>query len=300
MSRIRAFGGAFQKYWSAASGLSRKITRIQEALGRIEQRQILASWDGNLRAAEFRVFSQWGEDGIIQALLSGIPSASVRRIFVEFGVENYTESNTRFLLANDNWSGLVLDGSEQNIASIRQDPIYWQHNLKAECCFITRDNINELITRSGISGDIGLLSVDIDGNDYWVWESIDCVRPVIVITEYNARFGPDRAVSVPYDANFRRETAHHSMIYYGASLKALAQLGNRKGYALVGCNSAGNNAFFVRRDLLGGVLSERSVAESFVRNQFRETRDAEGQLLFLGPEEESALLAALPLVEVGK
>lgn len=295
---MSGIGGTIRKYWSAATEISTKITRIQEALGRIEQRQILASWHGNLHAAEFRTFSQWGEDGIIQALLSTIPPASLRKIFVEFGVETYTEANTRFLLVNDNWSGLVIDGSEENISYIRHDPIYWQHNLKAECRFITRDNINDLIKSNGISGDIGLLSVDIDGNDYWVWERIDCVTPAIVITEYNARFGADRAVTVPYDPNFRRAAAHHSTIYYGASLKALTQLANKKGYALVGCNSAGNNAFFVRRDLLNSPLQERSVADSFVRNQFRETRDAEGRLLFLGPEEEGALLATLPLIEV--
>jgi hypothetical protein len=296
--RVKGIGGAIRKYWSAARDISNKLTRIQEALGRIEQRQVQASWNGNLRAAEFRTFSQWGEDGIIQALLSAIPPASLRKVFVEFGVENYTESNTRFLLVNDNWSGLVIDGSEENIAYIRHDPIYWQYNLKAERRFITRDNINELITGNGVSGDIGLLSVDIDGNDYWVWERIDCITPAIVITEYNARFGPDRAVTVPYDPNFRRAVAHHSMIYYGASLKALARLANRKGYALVGCNSAGNNAFFVRRDLLNKPLKERSVTESFVRNQFREARDVDGRLVFLGPEEESAILATLPLVEV--
>jgi hypothetical protein len=298
MSRVTRIGGAIRKYWSAASEISSKITRIQEALGRIEQRQILASWNGNLRAAEFRAFSQWGEDGVIQALVSTIPSAALRKIFVEFGVENYTESNTRFLLMNDNWSGLVIDGGQENIDYIRRDPIYWQYNLKADCRFITRDNINELLAGNGISGDIGLLSVDIDGNDYWVWERIDCITPAIVITEYNARFGPDRAVTVPYDPDFRRVAAHHSMIYYGASLKALTRLANRKGYALVGCNSAGNNAFFVRRELLSEPLRERSVSESFVRNQFRETRDAEGRLIFLGPEEEVAVLAKLPLVDV--
>lgn len=295
---MRRIADTFRKYWSAASDISARIARIQEALGRIEQRQVLGSWNGNLRAAEFRVFSQWGEDGIIQALLSAIPPALVRRVFVEFGVSNYLESNTRFLLVNDNWSGLVIDGSEQNVNFIRQDPIYWQHNLKAECRFITRDNINDLIRGNGISGEIGLLSVDIDGNDYWVFERIDCVNPAIIVTEYNARFGADRAVTVPYDAGFLRSAAHHSMIYYGASLKALTQLANRKGYALVGCNSAGNNSFYVRRDLLNDRLRERPVAECFVRNQFRETRDADGRLLFLGPDEETALLATLPLVDV--
>jgi hypothetical protein len=144
--------------------LVNSIALIQEALPCIERRRILAFWKGDLPAdlpaAEFRVFAQWGEDGIIQALLSPIPPASLREVFVEFGIENCTESSTRFLLVNDNWSGLVIDGSEQDVQYIRHDPIYWQHNLKAECRFISRDNINELIAGNGITGDIGLLSVD--------------------------------------------------------------------------------------------------------------------------------------------
>ena len=103
---MRNIGDTLRKYWSAASEISNKITLIQEALGRIEQRQIAGSWNGDLRAAEFRVFSQWGEDGIIQALLSAIPPDSLRRIFVEFGVSNYTESNTRFLLGKATERGI--------------------------------------------------------------------------------------------------------------------------------------------------------------------------------------------------
>jgi hypothetical protein len=214
-------------------------------------------------------------------------------------VQNYSESNTRFLLVNNNWSGLVIDGSQEYIHYIKRDRIYWQYNLKAECGFITRDNINGLFRKNGVEGEIGLLSVDIDGNDYWVWEAIDSVNPAIVIVEYNARFGPDKAVTIPYDEKFVRSQAHHSLIYYGASLKALCLLGDRKGYALVGCNSAGNNAFFVRRDLMVPPLRELSAAEGFVQNQFREARDENGALLFLTREQETALLEKLPLVEVG-
>lgn len=276
--------------------LENRLELIQESLGRIEQRQLRALNLPGLQANEFRVFSQWGEDGIIQRLIAELQVD--RKVFIEFGVQNYTESSTRFLLVNNNWSGLVIDGGQDHIDFIRNDPIFWQYNLKAECAFITRENINELIGKNGIRGEIGLLSVDIDGNDYWVWEAIDCVSPVITIVEYNARFGPDEAVTIPYDPSFVRSQAHHSMLYFGASLKALCVLGNKKGYAFVGCNTAGNNAFFVRRDRMTAGLRELSAAEGYVRNQFRESRDSAGQLLFESPETGQKVPDSLPLVKV--
>jgi hypothetical protein len=276
--------------------LRRNLTRVHEALGRIEARQCADTGATALAANEFQVYSQWGEDGIIQHLLRHVRVP--RKIFVEFGVQNYTESNTRFLLVKDNWSGLVIDGSAAHIAYIRQDEIYWRHNLKAAHSFITRENINELLRENGVSGEIGLLSVDIDGNDYWVWEAIDSVSPALVITEYNARFGAERAVTVPYDPAFVREKAHASCAYYGASLAALVALGKRKGYAFVGTNTAGNNAFFVRQDLQPATLPTLTAVEGYVAQQFREARDEQGRLLCLPPEEEAALIRDLPLVEV--
>lgn len=252
-----------------------RINRIQEALGRIEQRQLMACPDP--RQAEFRVFSQWGEDGIIQHLIHRV--AIDRPVFVEFGVENYTESNTRFLLTNNQWSGLVIDGSADHIDQIRRDPIYWAANLKAEHAFITAENINDLLTRNGISGDIGLLSVDIDGNDYWVWQAIDCITPRLVVCEYNSHFGATAEVTTPYDPGFVRDRAHHSKIYYGASISALCSLAAAKGYSLVASNAAGNNVFFVRNDLLGS-LPALAPAEAYRRAQFREFHDESGQLTF--------------------
>ncbi len=273
-----------------------RCERMQEALGRIEARQLAGALQGDLRESEFRTFSQWGEDGIIQRLIRTVPIE--RRLFVEFGVQDYSEANTRFLLLHDNWSGLVMDGDEANIESIRRSDLFWRHNLKAHQAFITRENIDELLRANGVEGDIGLLSIDIDGNDYWVWEAISAIAPRIVIAEYNARFGPQRSVTVPYDPAFARQRAHYSMIYYGASLAALTRLGQRKGYALVCCNSAGNNAFFVRRDCMPAGLSEYSAQTAYVAAAFREARDEQGRLQFLSPEEEARLLDALPIVEV--
>ena len=161
-----------------------RLDKLQQAVGRVEKRQNNEQLSYSFNDYEFQVYSQWGEDGLIQYLIDTI--IIERPIFVEFGVENYKESNTRFLLVNNNWSGLVIDGSLDNIQSIKKDSIYWRHNLKAECAFITKENINKLIDQNGINGDIGLLSIDVDGNDYWIWDAISVVSPRIVVCEYNS------------------------------------------------------------------------------------------------------------------
>ncbi len=251
----------------------------------------------DLRDAEFKVFSQFGEDGILQYLIRQIDLPVALNTFVEFGVETYEEANTRFLLINNNWSGLVIDGSPENIIRIKSDPIYWRHGLSVRAAFISADNVNQLISESGYCGEIGLLSVDIDGNDYWVWDRIDVVNPVIVVAEYNSVFGPDKAVTVPYDPLFTREQAHYSNLYWGCSLKALELLGRKKGYALVGSNSAGNNAFFIRRDCLSG-LSELTAKQAYVESKFRESRDASGALTFLSGVSRLHIIAELPVYDV--
>lgn len=271
-----------------------RIQELQKAVGRVELRQLQFNSD-RLQDYEFKAFSQWGEDGVIQFLIRRVKID--RKIFVEFGVENYLESNTRFLLQNDRWSGLVIDGSPDNIRYIKQDPIYWGYNLKADCAFVNRDNINELLISNGISGDIGLLSIDIDGVDYWVWEVINCITPRIVICEYNSFFGCDRKVTIPYDKEFSRRTAHFSNTYWGASIAALAHLASLKGYALVGSNSAGNNVFFVRNDVVGD-LRVYSPVEAYVRAQFRDSRDQHGNLTFLDFDHYLDPVGDMPLYDL--
>jgi hypothetical protein len=231
----------------------------------------------NLHQLEFQVFSQFGEDGIIQYLVNTIDIPN--KVFVEFGVEDYVESNTRLLLVNNNWRGMVLDGSYSNIKFIKTDSIYWRHNLTAVHSFVTTDNINGLIKRARIEGDIGLLSIDIDGNDYWLWESVSVISPRIVIVEYNSVLGPDLKVTVPYDPSFVRGRAHFSHLYFGASLAALCDLAFRKGYYFIGCNSNGNNAFFIRNDIKT-FLTAKLPSEGYVTSQFRESKNKKGQLSF--------------------
>lgn len=250
-----------------------------------------------LQDAEFKVFSQFGEDGILQYLARETGIRANEQSFVEFGVQNYSESNTRFLLMNDHWRGLIIDGSKEYIDSVRNQDLYWRHDLTAVAAWIDRDNINRLIGEAGFTGDIGLLSVDIDGNDYWVWERIDVVRPIIVVVEWNSVFGPDHAISVPYDPSFQRQQAHHSCLYWGASIRAFEHLAAQRGYALVGSNTAANNLFFVRQDRLGR-LQALSSSDAYIESRFRDSRDAEGRLNFLGGARRRVEILDLPVIEV--
>ena len=231
-----------------------------------------------LDEVEFQVFSQRGEDGVIQYLINQIDIPN--KIFVEFGVETYTESNTRFLLINNNWSGLIIDGSKDNINFIKRDYIYWKYDIKAVESFITRNNINKIISEYTKITDIGILSVDIDGNDYWIWKEIDCIKPRIVICEYNSAFGNDKKVTVPYKDEFIRRNEHYSDLYFGASLAAFCELAEEKGYDFIGTTRAGVNAYFVRKDL-SSPFKKFTPQEGFNESGNRDSRDEKGNLTFL-------------------
>jgi hypothetical protein len=277
----------------------RKIPSHTEALllllGQQMSRQVaIAPPNESFRKVGFKVFSQWDEDGIIQYLISHLPMQN--KTFIEFGVEDYEESNTRFLLLKDHWQGMVLDASESDIRFIQRDKIYWEFDLQAKCAWITRDNINALLNGAGFSEDIGLLSIDIDGNEYWIWEAIQSLRPRIVIIEYNSLFGL-KPVSVPYKENFHKLSAHYSGLYYGCSLAALHHLAKRKGYVLVGSNVWGHNAFFIRSDVpseFKGLEPE----EVYAPSTYRDSRDLAGNLTFLRGEDRMKLIEHLPVANV--
>lgn len=293
MKTIRAFCEKVRSYLMRS--IERDIEGLKLLQGAALVRNLRQFPPRNICEAEFKVFSQWGEDGIIQWIISKVPS--IEPVFIEFGVEDYRESNTRFLLMNNNWKGLVLDGSEENVKKIEASSWYWRYDLTALCAFVTKENINELIRQNGFHGDIGILSVDIDGNDYWVWEAVEAVTPKVVICEYNSVFGAEKKVTIPYDENFVRSQAHHSNLYCGASLASLIALGQSKGYICIGSNSAGNNAFFVHRSL-EPFFESLSSEEAYVESRFRESRDINGKLSFLVGEERLKAIQDMPLLDL--
>jgi len=268
---------------------------------RMNQGKILTRLNRELKSTrledyEFKVFSQWGEDGIIQKLIHSVPIAE--KTFIEFGVEDFSESNCRFLMMNDNWRGFIMDGSLEAMEVCKRSYFYWKHELRLRQAFVTRENINELLAESGFGPDLGILSIDLDGVDYWVAEAIQNFRPRILIHEYNALFGGKRKVTVPYDPAFRRMNKHSSSLYWGASLAALTYLAEKKGYSLVGTNSARCNAFYVRNDLMSPALQALSAEEAYEPSHYRESRNAAGDFTFATGEERVALIAGLPVINV--
>jgi len=249
----------------------------------------------DIKAYEDKVFSQFGEDGIIKYLVSSINLANKK--FVELGVEDYEEANTRLLLESG-WAGLIIDSNQNNIAYIQNQDYYWKYDITAVNAFVNTENINEILKSNNFKEKVGLLSIDIDGNDYWIWSEINAIDASIVVIEYNSRLGKEKSYVVPYDKNFNRKVAHSSMIYYGASLKALIKLATQKGYAFVCCNKAGNNAFFVKKELLNDKVREADINDGYVENNFRESRDKSGNLIYLNKKEEIEIIFKLPLIEV--
>jgi len=213
-----------------------------------------------LRNAEFKVYSKHGGDGLLLYIFSKV--GVTNRTFVEIGTEDGKECNTANLSLNLGWQGILIDANKDWIASAQR---FYQEKLgeganrvKAVTCFITAENINQLLSENGFQGEIDLLSIDIDGNDYWVWKAIAAVNPRVVVAEYNASFGL-RSITIKYNPTFHLQ----GDLYFGASLPALAKLAKEKGYILVGCDSYGHDAFFIRQDVAEGKLNELSADKAF-------------------------------------
>jgi hypothetical protein len=197
-----------------------------------------AAGQRDLSAYEMRVFSQNGEDGVLLEIVRRLGSGSRR--FLEIGAQA-AEANCIALAVLLGWEGTFIEADPQRAEEFRRS--HGAHGRIAVVeSFVTRENVNELLG----SAPLDVLSLDIDGNDYWVWEALDSVAPRVVIVEYNAKLDPRRALVQPYDPQWvwRGDDA------FGASRAAMVSLGGRKGYRLVHAEAAGVNLFFVREDLV--------------------------------------------------
>jgi hypothetical protein len=245
-------------------GLAAGLRDVRASVHRLAQteRRLIALERGNhpnviawagLDRWEERIYSQNGEDGIILNLLNRVGCPTKR--FAEFGIGNGIECNTANLSLNFGWSGLLMDGDPRRTRAAAE---FYRRKLGTNSGritfrteWITAENVDSLFRQAGYTEEIDLLSIDVDGNDYWLWEALSSPKPRVVVIEYNATFGYEAAITVPYEAAFERFSHHPSGFYHGASLLALEFLGARKGYSLVGCDSRGVNAFFVRDDVVG-------------------------------------------------
>lgn len=263
----------------------------------------------NLQDAGFTVFSQWDDDGIINYLLDRLPQ--VAPVCIEIGTGDWHESNTRFLVQYRNWQGVLIDRDAEALARLRQSELLWRHDLEVITAHVTVETINSLVRQglsalegiaAGADDAVGLLSIDVDGMDYWLWDALEVVRPALVICEYNAVFGAQWAVTVPYDPAFDRYRAHPSGLYFGASLAALHHLAARKGYVWIGCNRAGNNAYFVEQRHAPAV-ADLARSARFQPSRFRESQAADGSgNSYIGGRQRARLIAACEVwnVDLGR
>jgi hypothetical protein len=225
-----------------------------------------------LADTEFRCFSQSGEDGILLYIFTILGTTNKR--VVEICAGDGIECNSANLIINHGWCGLLFDGDERNISrgkefySKCQDTFSVPPTLVAS--WITAENVNSLIADNGFSGDVDLLSLDLDGMDYWVWRALLCISPRVIILEFNPVWGPDRAVSVPYQADFRLDFSRRPY-YAGGSLSAFVKLGREKGYRFVGTQRLGFNALFIRSGVGEDLLPEISPRQFFERHPILRT-----------------------------
>lgn len=252
-SHIHAF------YTLTGRGESIYALMARERRDRILQAELAAD-PRTLTAYGFTAYSQADEDGIITEIFARIGTTDRR--FVEFGCGDGLENNSTYLLLTG-WTGLWMDGGAENIEIVRKafHDYLADRRLTLTKTFITRENINSLISSAGFSGEIDFLSIDIDGNDYWIWEALTVIRPRVIAIEYNATFRPPHKIVQEYNPSHVWQSDNA----YGASLSAVETLGSRLGYVLVGCSYAGTNAFFVRRDLEAGAFSAPFTAQHHYR-----------------------------------
>jgi len=222
-----------------------------------------------LAEVEFRSSSQNGEDGILLFLFSIVGTTS--RAAVEVCASDGIECNTANLILNHGWRALLVDGNARKVARGRRFYATRPETSLSPPAFVeawvTAENVNGLLESNGFSGEIDLLSLDVDGMDYWIWKSISAISPRVVVLEFNNLWGPDDAVTVPYDPHFVARPSPEGIDYDGASLAAFVRLGRQKGYRLVGCQRLAFNAFFVRDDVGSELLPEVS-ADTCLRAPF--------------------------------
>lgn len=189
------------------------------------------------------LYAQGTEEAILDRLLACLPAQ--HRYCVDIGAsDGLRNSNTALLLREQGWQGLLVEGSRYRFDKLKTH-FGGQAQVQISHTQVQPDTVQPLLAQARVPEDLDLLSIDIDGNDYWIWRAITDWRPRIVVIEYNPYYAPPER----WVMSFNPEHSWDGSTYYGASLESLVQLGRAKGYELVCCDDMGNNAFFVRADL---------------------------------------------------
>jgi hypothetical protein len=240
--------------WSVKRRLKRSLDARTDALAVVAAQAGTMAIDRmnavtDLRQVELRVFSQWGEDGILWFLCNrlGIWKPTI----FELGVGDFSECNGRFLAEARNASIFAVDADPRLAESQVVRRLGPRCGVFGHTAWVSTANIGHLQEMSAnYIGQPDIVSIDLDGQDYWILEQMDLTGVSVVVCEYNAIFGPRSTVSVEHVEGFVRASEGFARLLYGASLQAFNFLLTGRGFRLVGTNSAGNNAFWVRETAL--------------------------------------------------
>jgi len=251
-------------------------------------------WD-----SEVKVFSQWGEDGIIDYLLTSLNISKPK--FVEFGVGEFKECNSRFTAESRNASVYMVDSNKNLVNSVKKLDLFWKNSLFPMTDFITPESAREhIINAKNLMGGIDIFSIDLDGNDYWIIDNLDLSGVSIVICEYNPIFNGINC-TVPRSDDFERFKAHSSGLFFGMSLKASISLLDSKSFTFVGTNRAGNNAFFIKNEMKDQMSIPLPVIDNlkiFLDWRIRESRDASGRLNYLNASQALKIIESLTVIDL--
>jgi len=235
---------------------------------------------------ELKVFSQWGEDGIIDFIVKRLEISHLR-IF-EIGSGNFSECNSRFAAEYLNASVVAVDSREDLISNVESMDVFWKGQIFPRQLYVTPENVEEIFDEAArLMAGIDIISLDIDGNDYWVLEKLDLSGVRCVIVEINPVFGGKHPISIPRDDLFDRTKAHHSWLYFGMSFQAAKKLMKDKGFELIGSNRVGNNLFFVQNSEAKFFEDCITTADDYREAKYwrvRESRDQAGNLSYLSPK----------------
>ena len=240
----------------------------------------------NLSEAEYKAFSQNGEDGIIDYLLNQLNINEPK--FVEIGIGDYSESNTRLLFEIRNVNGLVIDAIDDLKKKVLKNIKLWRNNLTILEKKVDSSNINEILKLKNFNENLDLFSLDIDGIDYWIIKELPENFAKIAVIEFNPNFGSLAKVTVPNINEFNRTAYHYSNLCFGASLAAIIQIMHSKNFVFIGTNQFRCNAFFVNKDYIEMIkvnIPNQNNIDEFVNSYFRESRDKEGNLNYLNKKD---------------
>lgn len=254
----------------------------------------------NIQQIELKIFSQNGEDGIIDYLLIKLKLIPHSTNFIEIGVGDYRESNTRFIYNRFHSKGVIIDCIDDMKKKVKPHVNLWKGDLRICNSFINSNNINEILKKN-CDFDVDVFSLDIDGIDYWIIQKLKKNISKIFIAEFNPVFGPKLKVTVPNIDDFDRTNYHYSNLCYGMSLPALVHIMKKKNFTFVGSNIACHNAFFISNNYISNIslkLPEENNLKEYVENNFRESRAKNYKLSFLSGEDKLKMISNCEVIDL--